>query len=67
MDNGEFKYQNYKFKKKGTQISQITWELFHVLGVAGIDHDNGVSLNDVGEVPLFGVGHVVACPSGYGR
>ena len=49
------------------RIARITWVLFHVLGVAGIDHDNGVSLNDVGEVPLFGVGHVVACPSGYGR
>ena len=39
----------------------------HVLGVAGVNYGNGVAIDGVGEVPLVGVGHVVALPSADGR
>ena len=39
----------------------------HVLCVACINHCDGVTLYGVGEVPLVGVGHVVALPSADGR
>ena len=39
----------------------------HVLGVAGIHDGYGVAIDGVGEVPLVGVGHVVALPSAESR
>ena len=35
----------------------------HVLGVAGIDHEDGVSFDAVSVVPFVGVGHVVVGPA----
>ena len=39
----------------------------HVLCMASIDYRDGVAFDCVGEVPLVGISHVIACPLGDGR
>ena len=39
----------------------------HVLSVAGIHDGYGIAINDIGKVPLVGVGHVVTVPSADSR
>ncbi len=34
----------------------------HVLGVAGIDNDDGIDLDDICKIPLVCVCHTIACP-----
>ena len=48
-------------------IPYVDMSSMHVLCMASIYYCDGVANYRVGEVPLVGIGHVVACPLGDGR
>ena len=52
-----------RWKKEEGRVHDSRVTLFvHILCMASIDHCDSIAIDCIGEVPLIGICHVVACP-----